>query len=354
MGHLAHNANLSIKGILALAAYGDLCKMRGDKANAEKYRGLAKADAEHWMIVAMDDGHSRLAFDKPNTWSQKYNLVWDKLLGLNVFPASVANNEITHYKSVMQKYGVPLDSRTHITKADWSVWIATLATSRADFESIVSPIYDYLDQTTAREPLADSYETDKIESVGMHARPVVGGLFIKMLSDPQVWKQWAVADKQKIGEWASLPKRPVVTQVVTTSKEQAIQWHYSFDKPPDDWAADNFDDSSWKQGEGVFGHSVADNVPQRTEWNTENVWLRRQFTMPDGEFSNLQFSVYHDEDADVYINGTPALHEGGYNNGYEPLEISPAARRSSSQAPKSLSPFTAIKPPEVRESTWVS
>ena len=37
MGHLAHNANLSVKAILGLAAYGDLCRKRGDQANAARY-----------------------------------------------------------------------------------------------------------------------------------------------------------------------------------------------------------------------------------------------------------------------------------------------------------------------------
>src|SRR6201999_1808759 len=149
MGHLAHNANLSIKAILGLAAYGDMCRMRGDNAGYQKYHDLAKADAEHWLKVAAEGDHSRLAFDKPNTWSQKYNLVWDKILGLNVFPPQVAQTEVAYYKTVMQPYGVPLDSRTHGTKTDWSIWSATMADNQADFETIVSPIYDYLNATSA-------------------------------------------------------------------------------------------------------------------------------------------------------------------------------------------------------------
>jgi hypothetical protein len=205
MGHLAHNANLSIKAILALAAYGDMCRIRGDTVTAEKYAGMARTDARHWMTVAADGDHYRLAFDKPDTWSQKYNLVWDRILGLNVFPPEVARTEVAHYKKVLQSYGVPLDSRTHLTKTDWSVWSATLADNTADFEALISPICDYLNQTTKREPLVDSYVTDKIDSDGMHARPVVGGIFIKMLTDRETWRKWSSRDHTKVGDWAPLP-----------------------------------------------------------------------------------------------------------------------------------------------------
>jgi len=54
-----------VKAILGLATYGDLCRMRGDNETAKKYFDLAKADAEHWMKVADDGDHYRLAFDKP-------------------------------------------------------------------------------------------------------------------------------------------------------------------------------------------------------------------------------------------------------------------------------------------------
>ena len=62
------------------------------------------------------------------------------------------------------------------------------------WKAIVSPIYDYLSATTARDPLADSYETDNVRSGGMHARPVVGGIFIKILADRAIWKKWASGD----------------------------------------------------------------------------------------------------------------------------------------------------------------
>jgi hypothetical protein len=328
MGHLAHNANLSVKAILGLAAYGDLCRMRGDKANAEKYHDLAKTDAQHWMKVAAEGDHYRLAFDKPDTWSQKYNLVWDRILGLNIFPPEVAQKEIAHYKSVMQRYGVPLDSRTHLTKTDWSFWSATLAENQADFETLISPIYDYLNETTARDPLADSYETDKIQSGGMHARPVVGGLFIKMLATPELWKKWAHRDHAKAGNWAPLPEMPklTITDVVSTSQREPITWSYTFQQPPEGWANAGFDCTSWKQGPAGFGTEGTPGAVVRTTWNTGDIWLRREATIPAGSNSNLQFYVYHDEDIEIYVNGALAASESGFTTGYVPLEISPAAK----------------------------
>ncbi|HEY3861118.1 MAG TPA: DUF4965 domain-containing protein [Verrucomicrobiae bacterium] len=205
MGHLAHNANLSVKAILALAAYGDMCQRRGDSESAARYAQLAKADAAHWLQAANDGDHSRLAFDKPGTWSQKYNLAWDRILGLNVFPPEVARTEVAFYKEKLEPYGLPLDSRTKLTKTDWSVWSATLAEKDSDFKALISPIYDYLNQTTKRQPLADSYVTTNLNSTGFHARPVVGGLFIKMLAEPREWKKWANRDHAKVEGWAPLP-----------------------------------------------------------------------------------------------------------------------------------------------------
>ncbi|MDB5356033.1 MAG: Glutaminase [Phycisphaerales bacterium] len=326
MGHLAHNSNLSIKAIIGLAAYGDLCHRRGDETNAKKYFDLAKKDAEHWVKVADDEGHSRLAFDKPKTWSQKYNLVWDRILGLNIFPPGIAKQEVAYYKKVMLPFGVPLDSRTHLTKTDWSLWSATLADNPADFEAIVSPIYDYLNTTSARSPLVDSYVTDDIKSDGMHARPVVGGIFIKMLADQQLWKKWAARDKAKVGGWAPLPVSPKIVDVVPSSQHHPAIWRYTTQKPQDKWQEPGFDASTWQEGNGGFGTPGTPGAVVGTVWKTDDIWLRREFTMPEGNWSDLQLIVYHDEDVEIYINGVFAAGEGGYANAYEPMDIRQPAR----------------------------
>lgn len=322
MGHLAHNANLSVKAILGLAAYGDLCRMRGEQDTAESYLQEARADAAHWMKAAAEGDHYRLAFDKPGTWSQKYNLVWDRILGLNVFPPSVAREEIAFYKTVMQPYGVPLDSRTHLTKTDWSIWSATLAENRQDFEAIVSPIYSYLDHTTVRDPIADSYRTDNLHSGGMHARPVVGGFFIKMLADRTLWTKWAKLDRAKVGPWAPLPPTPIVQEFVPTSRHRPVTWLYTTQTPPENWTQPDFDHNGWKEGPGGFGTRGTPGIRVRTTWNTDDIWLRREVVLPDSEPKNLELYVYHDEDVEIYINGILAAQVPGFTTEYDPVDIS--------------------------------
>jgi len=189
-GHLAHNTNLSVKAILALGGYAMLCDMTGKKDEAAKYRKSAKEFARKWVQMADEGDHYRLAFDKPNTWSQKYNLVWDKILGLNLFPEKVSTQEVAFYLKNENTFGLPLDNRKAYTKLDWEVWTATLAGSQADFQAFISPMYEFMNQTPNRVPLTDWYWTTDAKQVGFQARSVVGGVFVKMLSDPSMWKKW--------------------------------------------------------------------------------------------------------------------------------------------------------------------
>jgi hypothetical protein len=190
-GHLAHNANLSIKAILALGSYSMLAGMTGHQAEAAQYHATAQDFAKKWGTMAADGDHYRLAFDKAGTWSQKYNLVWDRLLGLNLFPTDVARREIAFYLKTQNQYGLPLDNRRDYTKLDWVLWTATLADSRADFDALVGPAWQFANDSASRVPLTDWYDTKTAKQQGFQARSVVGGLFIKMLSDPAVWKKYA-------------------------------------------------------------------------------------------------------------------------------------------------------------------
>ena len=323
MGHLAHNSNLSIKAILALAAYGDMCKLKGDTAAATKNtrswprttpsigrRWRTRATTRCWLSTSREH------------WSQKYNLVWDKILKLERLPAGRGGegNRLLQERAG-QPYGLPLDSRTKGTKTDWTIWSATLADNQMDFEALIAPIVKYLDHTTARQPFADQYNTDKIGSVGMHARPVIGGVFIKMLADRALWTKWAGLDKAKADHWAPLPPKPTITDIIPTSQKDPQRWRDTTDAPPEGWTAANFDDQSWKEGMGAFGN----DVPHHTDWKSADIWIRRTWTLPAGSFHHLEFNLMHDEDIEVYVDGVLAAKEPGYINGYDVFEIKPEA-----------------------------
>ncbi len=194
-GHLAHNANLSIKAIEALAAYAELARGVGKPEATQEYARLAAEMVAKWQTMAVDGDHYKLAFDKPGTWSQKYNLVWDQILGLGLFPAQVRQTELAFYLGHTNQFGLPLDNRADYTKLDWSVWTATLADTTQPagaeaYRQILERTGHWVNEGPSRVPLTDWYDTKTGRQMAFQARSVVGGVYIKALADKGLAEKW--------------------------------------------------------------------------------------------------------------------------------------------------------------------
>jgi hypothetical protein len=147
----------------------------------------AKKMAEGWEAKARDNDHYRLAFDLEGTWSLKYNLIWDQIFRTNIFSKEIKSKEFAYYLSKQNKYGIPLDSRNTYTKADWLVWVASMTDSKQAFQDMISPLWDFTNETLNRVPFTDWYDTVTGAQIAFQHRSVIGGIFIKILKDREIF-----------------------------------------------------------------------------------------------------------------------------------------------------------------------
>jgi len=121
---------------------------------------------------------------------------------------------------------------------------------------------------------------------------------------------------------------PILRTVVPSARDgRPGRWRYTTTQPGADWMKPGFDDTRWQQGAAGFGTEGTPGARIGTTWNGSDIWLRRAFTVPKiaGE---VQLSIHHDEDAEVYINGVLAAKASGYTTDYVLVPISPRARRA--------------------------
>lgn len=180
-GHLAHNCNLSAKAIMGIYGFGKIQELLGNKEEGEKYVNTAKKYAREWQSKADDGDHYRLAFGSEDTWSLKYNLVWDRIFDWGIFDNEVFDKERRYYMQKFNTYGLPLDCRSDYTKSDWLMWSTMLFDDEEYTGRIIETIWNMLNDTPNRIPFTDWYHTTDARQAGFQNRTVQGGLFINLI-----------------------------------------------------------------------------------------------------------------------------------------------------------------------------
>jgi Domain of unknown function (DUF1793)/Domain of unknown function (DUF4965) len=176
-GPLPNQTNLAIKGIIGIRAMAEIACILGDQARSSNYSSIAQNYVSRWQTFATssDGRHLTLSYGNDSSWGLAYNLYADKLLGFNLFPQSVYDMQTSWYQSVMQTWGVPLDTRHTYTKTDWSIWTAAIASSPQLRDQFIGSIYNFASGGKNNMPFSDWYNTLTGISSGFRARPVAGG-----------------------------------------------------------------------------------------------------------------------------------------------------------------------------------
>ena len=122
------------------------------------------------------------------------------------------------------------------------------------------------------------------------------------------------------------PPPPEMKVVVPTSQKDAQTWKYTLEAPAEGWFKPLFDTAAWKEGKGGFGTAGTPDAVVGTEWKGKDIWLVREFTLDKAEFKAPQLRMHHDEDAEVYINGVPAVKVTGFTTEYTEVEMTPEGK----------------------------
>jgi hypothetical protein len=172
-----------VKGIVGLGAYSILLSMGlGNQSEAQLYMKQAMTFAYDWSILDWNGlDHFRLEYDALNsTWSQKYNMFWSFVIGLDDIlfgELRIRDLELAYYETRLNQFGLPLDSRGPLAKLDSSMWIAAMTKGNTQQrQQIVDSLYTFAHSTPTRIPLSDVYDTTTNKAVYFTARPVLGGL----------------------------------------------------------------------------------------------------------------------------------------------------------------------------------
>ncbi|KAJ7924394.1 hypothetical protein B0H13DRAFT_1192380 [Mycena leptocephala] len=176
-GQLTNQTNLAIKGIIGIRCMAEIEKLLGNNAKYANYSSIAADYVTKWQSLAASSTgpHLTLDYGDSGSWGLAYNLFSDVHLGLKLFPQSIYDEQTAWYKTVANKYGVPLDTRHTYTKTDWQIWTSAIVTDTSLRDLFISSIKGYISNGLNNNAFPDWYDTVTGVAEGFRARPVTGG-----------------------------------------------------------------------------------------------------------------------------------------------------------------------------------
>ena len=282
------------------------------------------------MWVPFNEGWGQFDTKRVTEWTKRYDptrLVnnasgWNDMgvgdvIDAHIYPGPGAPRPDKNRASVLGEFGgLGLSLRGHLwNEKTWSYrGVADSADLTRKYEQMLRRVY----QLKEKEGLCAAIYT-QLTDVEVEAN----GL---LTYDRAVTK--VDVDRVARANRGDFSKVPELEVVVPTSQEKGFAWRYTTAKPPAGWFKPDFDASGWKEGEAGFGTRGTPGAVVRTEWKTDDVWIRREFELGDGPFDNYLLLMHHDEDAEVYLNGVLAARVGGYITAYDDFAITAEARRA--------------------------
>jgi hypothetical protein len=129
---------------------------------------------------------------------------------------------------------------------------------------------------------------------------------------------------------------PLVRTLVAAADAGPQSWRYTTDSPQAEWIGATFDDQAWQQGPGGFGKTTSARAVTGTAWGSPDLWLRRTFELPARPLVNPHLRVFHDDDAEIFVNGVKVAGLTGANGGYAYLPLDDAAMAALHAGPNTL------------------
>ncbi|UZJ57069.1 hypothetical protein CBS101457_006389 [Exobasidium rhododendri] len=189
-GQLANQSNLAIKGIQGIAAMGHIATWLNKTEDAKIYKNVSSTyiQAFYGYAINKNDSHVKLSYQDDASWGTLYNLVFDRLLNLQLVAEEIYDKQDAFYPTKLNKYGTPLDSRFSWQKTDWAMFASATAGTPSTRDLWIENLYKFVSDGKTDAPFTDLLETRTGDfpkqpyspSIRFIARPVVGGHLIHL------------------------------------------------------------------------------------------------------------------------------------------------------------------------------